>query len=182
MLPTFPIKWFFLQLSSKEQGVMQTSLKSHLPLPLSSSSRRGKEGRRKGSWIQKLGIKRSKWNVFSGKALCWTNTASVPQLGLNASGSLKSLIPALPSWVGNKILHDSHHFGNELVLWPSTTITGSSALDLCLNLSSTEWQTLHVAVKSFNLPNSASSLFTGVDTGNKHFVQGHRWDKYQEEH
>lgn len=160
---------------------MQPSLKSHLPLPLSSSSRRGKEGR-KGSLIQKLGIKRSKWNALSGMTLCWTHTASAPQLGLNAFGSLKSLIPAFPSWVGNKILDDSHQFGSKLVLWASTTITGSSALALLLNLSSPEWQTLDVAVKSFNLPISAIPLFTGVDTGNKHSVQGHRWDKCQEEH
>lgn len=181
MLPTFPIKWFFFAVKFQRAGSDAAISEITSPSP-PEQQQQEREGRRKGSWIQMLWIKRSKWNVFSGKALCWTNTASAPQLGLNASGSLKSFIPALPSWVGNKILHDSHHFGNELVLWASTTITGSSALDLPLNLSSTEWQTLHVAVKSFNLPNSASSLFTGVDTGNKHFVQGHRWDKYQEEH
>lgn len=31
-----------------------------------------------------------------------TNTASVSQLGLNAFGSLRSLIPASPSWAGNE--------------------------------------------------------------------------------
>lgn len=160
---------------------MQPSLKSHLPLPLEQQQQGAKEGR-KGSLIQNLGTKRSKYNVLSGKALCWTNTASAPQLGLNAFASLESLIPAFPSWVGKKILDDSHQFGNKLVLWASTTITGSSALASLLNLSSTEWQTLHVAVKSFNLPDSAIPLFTGADTGNKHFVQGHWWDKGQEEH
>lgn len=73
-------------------------------------------------------------------SLCWTHSASVPQLGLNASGSQKSLIPASPSWAGNKILNDSHQSGKKLVLRASTTITGSSALDLLLHLSSTEWQ------------------------------------------